>query len=280
MLENYVKLPLFIYFVLALGLAASVAGAGSPAGDSTMDDPSARKRFSHADWQSVLERFVRPDGLVDYQALARDRAALDRYVAAIRRDSPSSSPALFPTRDEALAYYLNAYNAHVFAGVLSRGPEKSSVWSGLISGFNFFVRMKVVVGGERMSLKTLEEEHILKTFQEPRVHAALNCASIGCPPLSRRAYEADSLDAQLQEAMQNWVADPYHCKVDTAARSVTLNKIFDWFRDDFIGYEKRLGNQEPSLISYVNRFRPESDRIPLDFSVGFSTYDKKINGAP
>lgn len=270
----------FLFFLLCSAVFAATVTAAPSTDGTEMNEHRPTQRFSHADWQSVLDDFVRRDGLVDYRALARDRAALDRYVAAIAKDSPVSSPALFPTREEALAYYINAYNALIFAGVLDRGPEERSVWSGLVSGFNFFVRMKVEVGGEKMSLKALEEQDILKVFKEPRVHAVLNCASIGCPPLSREAFVPERLEEQLQAMTVSWVNDPYHCKVDDGARTVTLNKIFDWFRSDFIDYEKRAGNQEPNLISFVNRFRPESEQIPLDYRVKFSAYDKAINKVP
>ncbi len=233
--------------------------------------------ISHDDWQAVLQEFVNDDGFVDYRGLAENRSRLDRYLEIVHTYSPESHPNLFPTSNQALAFYLNAYNALVFEGVLARGPETDSVWSGLISGYNFFSKMKVKVGGETTNLKKLEEKKILAVFPEARVHAALNCASVGCPPLSRDAYRAETLDAQLQAATMRWVNDPYHCKVDDGARTVTLNKIFDWFRSDFIQHEKRLGSSEPSLIGFVNRFRPEDQQIPAHYTVRFSEYDKKIN---
>ena len=245
-----------------------------------MDESDTQRSFSHQDWQSVLQTFVREDGRVDYQAMAKNRANLDRYLQAIETYGPDSHPNLFPTRNDALAYSINAYNAHVVAGVLARGPEEHSVWSGLISGFNFFVKMRIVVGGEKMSLKTFEEQHILKIFKEPRVHAALNCASVGCPPLSRDAYLPETLDHQLQAAATRWINDPYHCRSDPESRSVTVNKIFDWFKDDFIEYEERVGNKKPNLVSFINRFRPENEQIPESYAVRFSEYDKLINSVP
>ena len=251
-----------------------------PKGPTMSDDHRASQPsgvISHDDWQAVLTEFVNDEGFVDYQGLVENRSRLDRYLKMIHTYSPESHPNLFPTSDQALAYYLNAYNALVFEGVLARGPETDSVWSGLISGYNFFGKMKVKVGGETTNLKKLEEKKILAVFPEARVHAALNCASVGCPPLGRDAYLAETLDAQLQAATERWVNDPYHCEVDDDARTVTLNKIFDWFRSDFIQHEKRLGNPEPSLISFVNRFRPEDQQIPAHYTVRFAPYDKKIN---
>lgn len=276
---------LLFFLLFTLATLHSVHGESSPRdsekGPTMSDDDRASRavdpEFSHHDWQEVLQQFVDSKGFVDYQALARDRAVLDRYLLSIHSHSPESHPNLFATSDHALAYYLNAYNALVFEGVLARGPEKDSVWSGLISGYNFFSKMKVVIGGEKTNLKKLEEQKILAVFQEPRVHAALNCASVGCPPLSRNAYRAETLETQLQAAAERWINDPYHCRVDPDSQTVTLNKIFDWFRSDFIGHEKRQGNPEPSLIDFVNRFRPEDQQIPTDYTVRFSTYDKRIN---
>lgn len=239
--------------------------------------PASAEGFSHADWTAVLARFVDARGYVDYEGLARDRAVFDRYVASVETHSPVSHPALFPSRGEQLAYYLNAYNALVFKGVLARGPEKESVWSGLISGQKFFVGMKVKVGGEAMSLKKLEDDVVRAGFMDPRVHAALNCASVGCPRLPQKAFEAATLDAELDAAMREFVAEERNCRLDPAKKTVQLSKIFDWFSDDFLDYEKRQGNAKPNVIDYVNRYRAAEAQIPRDYRIDFPEYDKRIN---
>lgn len=255
------------WFAVAL-LALPAAAAG---------ETKAPPAFSHDDWTAVLQRFVDDRGLVDYTGLAQDRAVFDRYLAAVRAVSPRSHPGRFPTRDDALAYYLNAYNAQVFQGVLSRGPEAESVWRGLIPGYGFFVGMDIVVGGETTNLKTLEDEWIREGFRDPRVHAALNCASLGCPRLPRAAFEPARLDEQLDAAMRGFVGEERNCRVDAAARTVTLSKIFDWFRGDFLAYQREQGDGDPALIGYVNRFRAPGERIPGDYRVEFAPYGKGIN---
>ncbi|MEM6795525.1 MAG: DUF547 domain-containing protein [Acidobacteriota bacterium] len=267
------SLFLFASCIGGLALFAAVADSASaapagPGGDS----------FSHDDWTAVLQKFVDAEGRVDYRGLARDRAVFDRYVSSIENRGPGSTPQLFPTENDRLAYAINAYNAQVFAGVLSRGPEEKSVWSGLISGLNFFVRMKVIIDGDRTNLKKYEEKLILERFEDPRVHAALNCASIGCPRLPQEAFLPATLDARLDAAMTEWVHDPRHIEVDAAARTVRLSKIFDWFSKDFLDFEKKNGGaRKPTLVDYVNRFRSESEQIPRDFEVDFLPYDKGIN---
>lgn len=241
----------------------------------------AAEPFPHAEWTQVLQKFVDQRGYVDYRALAKDRALLDRYLARVERTGPQNQPALFPDRDHQLAYYINAYNALVFKGVLARGPEKESVWTGGLlpgqTGYAFFVGMDVMVGGEETNLKALEDDVIRAGFQDPRIHAALNCASRGCPRLPRQAFEGATLDQQLDAAMREFVAEARNVSVDESAKTVTLSKIFDWFAADFIAHEKRNGNPGGTVVDYVNRYRPAGARLPRGYAVRFFDYDKRIN---
>ncbi len=240
-------------------------------------DLAAAEPFSHADWTAVLARHVDDRGLVSYEALAKDRVELDRYLAAIKTVGPKSAPARFPTRNDRLAYYLNAYNAQVFAGVLARGPEKETVWTPLGTGYSFFVGMGIRVDGEATNLKALEDDVVRGQFADPRIHAALNCASVGCPRLPRKAFETATLDAELDAAMEEFVAEARNCRLDAAAKTVTLSKIFDWFQADFLDYEKRQGTTSPGILDYVNRYRAPGAKVPRDFTVSYAEYDKAIN---
>ncbi len=199
--------------------------------------PATAEPF-HARWTAVLSRFVDDRGQVDYAALAKDRGDLDAYLARLASEGPRSTPAAFPGRNERLAYYLNAYNALVFDGVLKRGPERESVWKGgLISGYSFFVRMKHRLDGVEVSLKALEDDTIRKEFADPRIHAALNCASRGCPRLPREAFSPSTLDAALDAAMTEFVSEERNVRIDPVSRTVFLSKIFDWFEKDFLDFE-------------------------------------------
>jgi len=241
-------------------------------------DIAVAESFSYDDWSDVLSRFVDESGRVDYEALATDRVALDRFVAAIQSTGPTSRPELFQNDDERLAYYINSYNALVFEGVLSRGPEKVSVWrGGLISGYKFFAAMKVTIDGKKTSLKKLEDKVIREGFKDPRIHAALNCASIDCPRLPQKPFDPGNLEADLDAAMQEFVGSTNHVRLDEASGVVYLSKIFDWFRDDFLDDEREAGTEKPNLIDYVNRFRADAPPIPRDYAVRFLEYDKRLN---
>ena len=237
----------------------------------------AAESFSHEPWQRVLEERVDARGFVDYRGLAADRADLDRYIASLRAASPASSPDLFPTRDHELAYWLNAYNAWVFWGVLDLGPETESVWGFLGTGLAFFSGMEIELGGRETSLKALEDEVIRAGYGDPRIHAALNCASVSCPRLPREAFTGPELDAQLDAAIREFVTDPKHLAVDRAGRKVRMSKIFDWYADDFLAHLRRKGVRDPTILDYVNLYRGEAGEIPRGYSVEYLEYDKGLN---
>lgn len=272
--------------LIAIMVTSMTTATPDAAPAPTSKDPSAamadtantaKGSFSHADWETVLEKFVDEKGLVDYEALAEDRAVFDRYVQATESVSPKSKPGLFPTKNDQLAYYINAYNAQVFKGVLSRGPEDKTVWTPFGTGASFFSNMDITIGGKKTSLKELEDDVIRAEYKDPRIHAALNCASLGCPRLPREAFVPERLNEQLDREMRQFIAEARNTKVDSGSKSVKLSKIFDWFSGDFLAYEKAQGNANPSILDYVNRFRDEGKKIPGSYKVSYFDYDKAIN---
>jgi len=242
---------------------------------ATMPTPATAASFSYDDWNSVLQTFVDEEGLVDYDGLAADRDLFDRFLSLIETTSPETDPDLFPTREDQLAYYINAYNAHVFNGVLNLSPDAGTVWGITRSGNSFFSRTKIMVGGRQSNLQDLENEIIREGFKDPRIHAALNCASVGCPKLPSRAFEPATLDDQLDAEMTKFVGEVRNCKIDLDAGTVTLSKIFDWFRGDFEGYES--AHDGGGLLDYINRYRAADAQIPDGLKIEFSKYDKRLN---
>jgi len=229
------------------------------------------ENFSHVEWTGVLDRVVDDKGFVDYARLAGDSAALARYLQEIAETGPKTAPKLFPRQEDQLAFYINAYNALVFHGVLDLGPKIDSVWGVSGTGYGFFVGKKHKTDGMKISLRKLENKIIRAGFEDPRIHAALNCASRGCPRLPPR-----TLDAELDAAMAEFVGDERHCKLDVVSKTVELSKIFDWFRSDFDAFEASHG-AAGGLIAYINRYRAAEARIPEDFAIKFLPYDKSLN---
>ncbi len=236
--------------------------------------------FTHDDWNEVLSRFVDENGRVDYAALARDRDALDSYLAAIAEAGPRSTPDRFPTRDHELAFYINAYNALVFAGVLNLGEDAETVWGGLLRGFSFFVKHKYRIDGQWINLRNLENKLIREQYGDARIHAALNCASTGCPRRPAMALEPGELDRSLDASMAEFATDERNVRIKTETRTVYLSKIFEWFRGDFVADEREAGNPDPTLIDYINRFRGDAPPVPRNFKIRFLEYDRSLYGAP
>jgi len=239
----------------------------------------SKEVFSHADWEQVLSEYVDEHGLVDYVRLSRNPGIFNKYISLIEDVGPRTNPDWFPTNHDRLAYYINAYNALTLKGVLSRGPEDDSVWSGPISGYIFFEVMDIRVEGQQTTLKSLEDDVIRAGFLDPRIHAAIVCASISCPRLSRKAYTGELLDRQLDNSMAEFVSEKTN--VDVNNETLYLSSIFDWYEEDFVSYEIRNGDIQGSdgmkVIHYINRYRLSNSQIDTKLRVRYFDYDKRIN---
>ena len=142
-------------------------------------------------------------------------------------------------------------------------------------GAGFFYFTKFEAGGETMSLYHLEHDIIRKRFGDPRIHFAINCASGSCPPLEATPWQGSDLDARLDEATRRFVADPEQVRIRPEERSVVLNPIFDWFREDF-------GDLYEFLIRYAEGGRRETLVRARDekWPITFFEYDWSLNDRP
>ena len=242
----------------ALWIAASnpAAAASAPA-DS----------FSHAIFDTVLTRILR-DGHVDYGALARDHADLDRYLAALAAARPDGWP-----RPDQIAFWVNAYNARVLDGVIRRPGLKSVLDVRKVLGVPTlgFFREERDTGGARYSLDDIEHRILRARYAEPRLHFVLNCASLSCPVLPERALTAAMLEADLDAATRRFVADSTRNRVDPDG-TLRLSMIFKWYRDDF---KKAAG----SVVAFVARYLPEGRTIPPGAKIDHLEYDWSLNGS-
>ena len=155
----------------------------------------------------------------------------ERSVRFLRRNH-RADPAKLPSRAARLAFWINAYNALTIHSVLPHWPGIKSV-SNVYPKFAFFDRVVHVVGGKKYSLNQIENEIIRPRFNEPRIHAALNCASISCPPIQPFAFTAKKL-SQLDRAFGDFANDPARNLVDVEKDQVRLSQIFNWYGKDFV----------------------------------------------
>ncbi len=163
---------------------------------------------------------------VDYRALKGSKE-LKGLVRQIEQAKPSTLD-----RDEELAFWINAYNVLAIDLVVKNYPVASI--KGIGSFFSPVWDVEVAtIEGRVVSLGAIEHE-ILRKMGEPRIHAAIICASTSCPPLARTPFSPAKLDADLDAAMQSWLGSKQKgIAINRSARSVRLSKIFDWFKEDF-----------------------------------------------
>lgn len=219
----------------------------------------------HADYDRLLRLYVRPDGVryAAWQAHKADRLALTDYIHQLERRSLEGWPAA-----NARAFWINLYNAATLRLILINYPLKS------IKDLKEPWDKKVVTVGEKpLSLNDIENTILRPTWPDPRVHFALNCAAVSCPPLRRGAYTADSLDFQLSENCRRTLNDPKYLSI--AGTTVHMSKIFEWYAADFTP-------DAMAIREFMSRYVPDNVARKLTdpmYKLVASEYDWKLNAA-
>jgi uncharacterized protein DUF547 len=229
--------------------------------------PAPAEPFSHAALDTVLARVLR-EGRVDYGALAKDHADLDRYLAAVAGARPDPWP-----REEQIAFWVNAYNARVLDGVIRRPGIKSVLDVRRVLGIptlGFFRERRATAGAQR-SLDDIEHRILRARYAEPRLHFVLNCASVSCPTLPERALTAATLEADLEAATGRFLADSTRNRIDPA-RGMRLSAIFKWYGEDFRA-------SDGSVQAFVLRHLLQDRGLRSDLPVEFLDYDWALNGS-
>lgn len=232
------------------------------------------------DYANVLTSYVDDQALVDYQTLQQNRQALDTYNTSLASISPEQLTSWSDA--EQIAYWVNAYNSLTLASIIDQAPLKDSikdikgVWKG----------RKHAVSGTTKTLDEIEHETLRKDFQEPRIHAALVCAAMSCPPLRQEPFTADQLDAQLDDQVNQWLANPETgLRIDRENNQVYLSKIFKWFGEDWLpGYGTDTGftggEKQRAVLNFVSNYVSPEDKAYLeagDYGVTYMDYDWALN---
>jgi hypothetical protein len=190
--------------------------------------------FDQHAWDVLLKKHVVVlDGgkasQVRYAGMAQDRSALRVYLeqlSRVRQEEFDRWP-----REEQMAFLINAYNAFTVEKILARYPDIGSIWDfGKLFGNPFKDEFFVLLGQKR-SLDWIEHEKLRQTYRDPRIHFAVNCASVGCPMLREEAYVAARLEAQLEAQARRFLSDRSRNRL--REERLEVSKIFDWFKEDF-----------------------------------------------
>ncbi len=198
--------------------------------------------FDHATFQNMLSVHVDADGWVDYQAIKNDETTLDAYLQEIANADLNTLG-----RDERLAFLINAYNAFTVKLIVENYPLTT------IKDIPSEQRWDAVrwdLAGSIVSLSQIEHELIRPNFVEPRVHFALVCAAIGCPPLRNEVFTGETLEAQLSEQSNYVHQHATWFQFNETKNELSLTQLYNWYGNDFV-------QAEGSLLGFVSKYSPE-----------------------
>ncbi len=233
-------------------------------------------QIEHTAWNELLQSYVDADGMVrysDWKSNAGDREKLTAYLSTLSAADIHANS----SQDASLAFWINAYNAVTIEGILREYPTSSiRNHTARLVGYNIWQDLKLFVGGRTYSLEDIEHRK-LRTVNEPRIHFAIVCASVGCPRLLNEAYTADRLPQQLDENARHFFRQPRHFRYDAASRTLHLSSILNWFGGDFgASRAEQLQTIAPWLPTKETRRAAEQHATT---SIQFLEYDWSLNDA-
>lgn len=237
---------------------------------------NARVTVDHSAWDRLLKAYVKPqpDGLnrVDYAAFKREgHQALKSYIRTLEAVDPMRLD-----RREQFALLANLYNARTVDIVLDHYPVKSikdiALGGDLLAVFSGgpWKANVIEIAGVALSLDDIEHAILRPIFKDPRVHYALNCASVGCPNLRGEAFTGARLDAQLDAAARAYVNN--RRGVDPELDGLVLSSIYDWYQADF-------GGSPQAVLRHVRRYAdpPLLAALQGATTIDDYTYDWSLN---
>lgn len=233
--------------------------------------PSAQA-FDHSPFDALLKKHVE-DGKVDYAGVRADRKALEAYLAQL-----AAADVTKLSSKERYAFWINAYNALTWKRVIDSLPRDPAQWGTYkvteVDGGKFWKQPKFSAGGKQVTLDEIEHKILRPTWKDARVHFAVNCASVGCPVLRAEAFTAAKLDAQLDDAAKTFVRTQSKLQLDPANKTLRINKIFEWFKDDFV---KDAGSVEKFLARYVDDAATAKALREGGWKISYLEYDWHLN---
>lgn len=226
---------------------------------------SNSKPITHELWDTLLRQNVSEIGVVNYKGIMKDSMKFNSYLTLLKNNHPNDKNW---SKDERLAYWINAYNAFTVEMIINHYPVKSikDIKNGIPFVNTVWDIKFIEIEGKTYDLNNLEHGIARKRFNDPRMHAAFNCASFSCPRLRNEAYTAKRLDEQLDDQIRYFInnntknqLDPDHPK---------LSKIFKWYGGDF----KKTGKSVREFISQYAEVK-----IKKNASISYMDYIWTLN---
>lgn len=223
----------------------------------------------HGVYDRLLKKHVNEKGLVDYKGFKADENAFNQYLDLLSKNPPAASW----SKQDQMAYWINAYNAYTIRLILDHYPVKSIKDIGSKIKIPFVTTPWAAkffsIGGQKMSLDNIEHGTLRKKYDDPRIHFALVCASISCPRLRNEAYTGDKLDWQLDDQGSDFLNNPAKNKI--SPDKAQLSKYFDWYKGDW-------NDNHQSVVNWVNRY--SKTKIDEKTSILYLDYNWNLNEQP
>jgi len=228
-------------------------------------DPSSIASVDHSDWGAFLKRYVKPslDGVnrLPYASVSKDdKESLQSYLDMLSATSVSGL-----NRNEQRAYWINLYNALTVKVVLDHYPVSSirgiNISPGLFSSGPWGKKL-LAIEGEKVSLDDIEHRVLRPIWKDPRIHYAVNCASIGCPNLQKKPFTAKNADTLLDHAARSYINHPRAVRIESD--NLLVSSIYEWFKVDFGGTDKGVIRHlsqyaEPGLGASLSKIKEIDD---------------------
>ena len=255
---------------------------------SFMTGPRAAFDHQHNAWSALLAKHV---VLIDggkasqlrYAGMAQERAVLRAYLDTLGQVTEQEFRSW--TKPQQLAFLINAYNANMVELVLTRYPKLGSVWDFGKVFNNPFKSRFIRLFGRDYSLDMIEHDTIRMrgVYDEPRIHFAVNCASVGCPMLREEAYVGERLEGQLEDQTRRFLSDKSRNRYNGSANALEVSEIFKWYRADFESGHRGIRSREQFFASYAAQIAesPEHQRQVREqkANIRYVEYDWRLNDA-
>jgi len=211
--------------------------------------------FNHSGWDQLLTKHVTADGRVNYEGFRNDKGILRDYITSLGANMPSESW----TREDKLAYWMNAYNAMTVDLIVRNLPLESI--KDIDKPWNQHLWK---LGDKWYNLDEIEHQ-ILRKMGDARIHFGINCASFSCPPLLNSAFTSENVEKQLDGVARTFVNDTKRNQI--SENNIKISKIFSWFAKDF--------KADGSLIDFLNRYSETT--ISSKARKSYMDYDWTLN---
>ncbi|WP_204103468.1 MULTISPECIES: DUF547 domain-containing protein [Spirulina sp. CCY15215] len=236
--------------------------------------------FTYDEYADVLKTYVDEDGFVDYKGLQLNRQKLDRFNQSLALVSQEMYDSW--NEKEQIAFWTNAYNSFTLQSIIDQEPLKSSIKDilGVWKGRRF------QIAEQSKTLDDIEHKTLRPNYNEPRIHAVINCASISCPILRTEPYTGEKLEEQLEEQTQNWISSPHGMQIDREKNIVSLSSLFDWFGSDWekdysVEEGKFTGNnKQRATLNFISNYVSDRDRQYLEageYEIRYLDYNWNLN---